>query len=75
VVRIGFGGGYLLAGQLAGEDRIEPFDALGSVAVSDRLHFQRMQVAQLRDLVERQRGILDQPHGGCFRHQGRGRHW
>ncbi len=74
IVRVGFGGGDFLAGQLPGEDRIEPLDALRGVAVGDRLHFERMQVAQLRDLVERQRRILDQPHGCRFRHQGRGRH-
>ena len=30
-----------------------------------------MQLAEFRDLVERQRGVLDQPHGGGFRHQRR----
>ena len=70
VIRIGFGGGDFLAGQLSGDDRIGAFDALGGVAVGDRLHFERMQVAQLRDLVEGQRRIVDEPHGGRFRHQG-----
>jgi hypothetical protein len=59
---------------LAGQDRIEALDALRGVAIGDRLHFEHMQIAELRDLVERQRSILDQPHGCRFRHQGCGRH-
>ena len=40
------------AGQLAGLYRVEPLDSLRGIAVRDGLHFQRVQVAKLRDLVE-----------------------
>jgi len=48
---------------------------LRGVAVSNRLYLERVQLAEVGDLVERQGSVFDQPHGGCFRHQGRGRHW
>ena len=60
----------LLAAELAGLDRIEPLDSLRGVAVGNRLHLERVQLAEIRDLVERQRGVLDQPNGGRFGHQG-----
>ena len=59
----------LLARELAGRDRVHALDALRHVAVGDALHLQHVQAAQLGDLLEGQRGVLDQPHGGCFRHQ------
>ena len=46
--------GDFLACELAGQDRIEALDALRGVAVSDCLDLQRVQTAELRDLVERQ---------------------
>jgi len=68
--RVGFDGGDLLAGQLAGGDRVEALDALGGIAVGDGFDLERVQLAEFRDLVERQRGIVQQPHGGGFGHQG-----
>ena len=64
----------LLARELAGQHRVEPLDPLRGVAVGDRLHFERVQLAEIGDLVERQRGVLDEPDGGRLRHQRRGRH-
>ena len=59
----------LLARQLPGQDRVEALDPLRGVAVGDRLHFKRVQLAEIGDLVERQRGIVQQPDGGRLRHQ------
>ena len=42
----------LLARQLPGQDRVETLDALRGVAVGDRLHLERMQHAEMRDLLE-----------------------
>src|SRR5262249_59203516 len=36
-----------------------------------RLHLERVKLAEVGDLIERERGVLDQPDGGCFRHQRR----
>ena len=68
-IGIGFGLGDLLARQLPGLDRVEALDALRCVAVGDRLDLERVQLAEIRHLIEGQRGIVQQPHGGCFRHQ------
>jgi hypothetical protein len=64
----------LLAGELAGLDRVEALDALGGVAVGDRLDFERVQLAEIGNLVERQRGVLHQPYGGGLGHQRLSRH-
>jgi len=53
----------------AGEDRVEPLDGQRRFAIRDRLHLERVEFAELGDLVERQRGIIQQPNGGRFRHQ------
>ena len=71
MVRVGLGPGDLLARQLAGHDRVHALDALRGFAVGDRLHLERMQPAELRDLVEGQRGVVDQPDGGRLGHQQR----
>ena len=55
--------------QVAVGDRIEPLHLDGDLAIGDRLHLERVQAAELGDLFEGQRGVLDQPDGGCFRHQ------
>jgi succinyl-CoA synthetase beta subunit len=62
----------LLAAELAGLNRIEALDALRGIAVRDRLDLKRVQFAEVGHLIERQRGVLDQPNGGGFRHQGCG---
>ena len=69
VLGVGFGLIDLLARELAGQDGIEPLDALRCIAVGDRLHLERVKLAEVGDLIERQRGVLHQPHGGCFGHQ------
>ncbi len=71
---VGFGALDLVAGELAGEDRVEPLDALRRVTVGDRLYFERVQLAEIGDLIERQGRVLDQPDGGGFRHQRLVRH-
>ncbi len=59
--------------ELAGRDRVHALDALRGIAVGDGLHLERVQLAEVGDLVERQRGVLDEPDGGRLRHQRRGR--
>jgi hypothetical protein len=59
----------LLAAELAGEDGVEALDALRRVAVGDRLHLERVKLAEIGDLVERERGVLDEPYGGRLGHQ------
>src|SRR6202158_6249588 len=74
-VVIGFRFADLLARELPGQNRVEAFDSLRGVAVGDRLHLERMQLAEFGDLVERQRGVVQKPDGGRLRHQrGCGRH-
>ena len=51
-------------------DRVIADDALGHLAIGDRLHLQRVHAAEIGDLREGQRGLLDQPHRGGLRHQG-----
>ena len=59
----------LLAGQLARADRIEALDAGGDFAVGDALHLERVQLTEIGDLVEGERGILHQPDSGRLGHQ------
>ena len=56
------GGRDLLAGELSGSDRIMSANARGDVAIGDALHLQRMQFAEIGDLIEGQRGVLDESH-------------
>jgi len=70
LARIFFRFGDLLAGQLAAGDRVLALDALGHVLVGDALHFQRMQAAEIGDLLKGQSGIVHQPDGGGLGHQG-----
>jgi hypothetical protein len=37
--------------------------------VGDRLHFEDVETAEVRDLVERQRGVVDQPGSGRMGHE------
>jgi hypothetical protein len=39
------------------------------LAVGDTLHFQGMQFAEIGDLIERQRGVLDKPDRRRLWHQ------
>ena len=41
-LRIFLGVGNLLAGELAGQDRVEALDSLRGVTIGDRLHFERV---------------------------------
>src|SRR5215475_15027268 len=69
VIRIGDAFLDLLAAELACEHGIEALDALRRIAVGDCLHLEWMKLAKIGNLIERERGVLDQPDGGCFRHQ------
>jgi hypothetical protein len=40
--------------------------------VGDRLHFEDMEPAKFRDLVETERGVVDEPAGGRMGHEGLG---
>jgi hypothetical protein len=59
----------LVARELAGLDRIEALDALRRIAVGDRLHFKRVQLAECGDLLEGQRRVVDQPDRGRLGHE------
>ena len=66
------GGVNFLAGQLAIGDRIRAADIPGNLAVGDTLHFKRMEPAEIGDLLEGQRRVVDQPDSGRLRHQNVG---
>src|SRR5918998_1540209 len=59
----------LLAGQLARGHRIEALDAGRDLAIGDALHLKGVKLAEIGDLLERQRRILDEPNGRRLRHQ------
>ncbi len=59
----------LLGGGLTVRDRVEPLHLDRDLAIGDRLHLERVQTAEIGDLFKGQRGVLDQPYGGRFRHQ------
>ena len=61
VERILFGGVNLFLGQLVVCDRVESLDAGRHVTVGNALHFQLVQPAEIRDLLERDRGVVRQP--------------
>ncbi|MOA22849.1 hypothetical protein D3C78_1434390 [compost metagenome] len=69
MVRIGFGTGDFVAGKLSGCDRIEALDALRGFTVGNCLDFKRMQFAERGDLIERQRGVVNQPYSRSFWHE------
>jgi hypothetical protein len=59
----------LLARQLAVGDRIGAADIARHLAVGDAAHLQRVQAAEVGDLLEGERGVVDQPDGGRLGHQ------
>ncbi len=59
----------LFLGELAVAGRVEADDTDRDLAVGNALDFQRVQIAEGADLLEGQRGVLDQPDGGRLRHQ------
>ncbi|MNR28361.1 hypothetical protein D3C85_1456830 [compost metagenome] len=59
----------LFARQLAARDRVHAADVAGHVAVGDAAHFQRVQAAEVGDLLERKRGVVHQPDRGGLGHQ------
>ena len=63
------GRGDFLARQLPGRNRIVALDAGRHLAVGDSLDLERVQFAELGDLVEAQRGVLDQPYRRSLGHQ------
>ena len=68
-LRIGLTAGDLLGGGLAVRHRIETLHLIGHFAVGDGLNLERMQAAEIGDLLEGERGVLDQPYGGRLGHQ------
>ena len=59
----------LAAGQLARRNWIHPLNSMGHIAIGNALHFKHMKAAQFSNLLEGQRGVVDQPYGCRFRHQ------
>jgi len=70
--RVRLAAGDFRRADLAVGHRVVADNALRHLAVSDRLHLQRVHAAEIGDLGEGERGFVDQPHGGGFRHQGEG---
>ncbi len=68
--RVGLAALDLVVGQLAVADRVDALDPLGDLAVGDRLDLERVQAAELGDLVEGEPGVLHQPHRGGLGHEG-----
>ena len=65
---IALGDCNLIARQLPRRHRVEALNALGDVTIGDTLDLKHVQPAKRGDLIERQRCIFDQPHGGGFGH-------
>ena len=65
---------FFLKGSLSGVYGVAPKNARRAFIVGNGLDLERMQLAEIGDLIERQRRVLDQPYGGPFRHKGLGRH-
>jgi hypothetical protein len=59
----------LLARQLSGGDGIHALDAVRHVAIGDALHLENMQAAELRDLLEAEGGVIDEPDGRRLGHE------
>ena len=70
VGRVLLGAGDFLARKLSRGDRVQAADAVSHVAIGDALYFKHMEAAKIRNLLECQRGILDEPDGGRLWHQG-----
>jgi hypothetical protein len=68
VDRIGLGLVDLFLGQLVVHDRVETLHTGGHVAIRDALHFQLMQAAEIADLLEADRGVVDEPDRGGLCH-------
>ena len=68
-LRIGLATRDLLGGGLAVCHRIETLHLVGHLAVGDGLDLERMQPAEIGDLLEGKRGVLDQPNSGRLGHQ------
>jgi len=61
--------------ELAVGDGVGAADVARHFAVGDALHLQRVQPAEVSDLVEGQRGVVHQPDGGRLRHEDLGGHF
>ncbi len=59
----------LVAGELAGRDRVHALDALGGVAIGDGADLERVHLGEIGHLIESQGGIVNQPHGSRLWHQ------
>ena len=45
-------------------------DRMFAIAVGDTLYLKRVKAAEIGDLIECKRSIVDKPHGRGFRHEG-----
>jgi hypothetical protein len=68
VRRIGLGPGDLVFGELVVGHRVETLHALGDLAIGDPLHLELVQAAEIGDLLEGKRRVVDEPNGGGLRH-------
>jgi hypothetical protein len=65
---IGFRLVDFFARKLVRRDRIDAAHAGANIAISNAFDLQRVQAAEIGDLIKRHRRIIDQPDGGCDRH-------
>ena len=59
----------LLVRQLAGADRVAARQLRRRRVVGDRLHFKDVEAAEFGDLLEAERGVVDQPGSGRMGHE------
>ena len=60
----------LVSVELVIGNRVKTLDACGYVTICNPLHFQFMQPAEIADLLKAERGVIHQPNGGGFCHDG-----
>jgi hypothetical protein len=61
--------GDFLARKDAAGNRVHAAHVLGDFAIGDAFDFERMEFAELGDLLECERGVVDQPDGCRLRHE------
>ena len=69
IVGIGLSLVDLVLGQLMRPHRIAAGQLACGGVIGDRLHFQDVEAAELGDLLEAERSIVDQPRGGRMGHE------
>ncbi len=72
VGRCRLGLGQFLAGQLTIGDRVGAADIARHFTIGNALDFEQVQATEIGDLVESERGVVNEPDGGRLGHQNVG---